>query len=258
MVEVFNSELPSFDCRLKARKGVNDYSAWRTHMKILIIEDDENMVDYIKKVFNIGWPEAEFIFAYKGKDGINLVEREMPDVVLLDLGLPDISGFDVLKQIRHHTEMTIVLITVRDDESDIVEGLTLGADEYIIKPFRQLELLARVRALTRRKMTLSEDLSISYGPLKFGKSIREIIYKDREIGVTLTEGRILHKLIKSKGKVVTSDDIAKLIWGERFHSSINVKSYVHRIRQKLENDPANPSLIIDEPGVGYYIKIADN
>jgi two-component system KDP operon response regulator KdpE len=98
-------------------------------MKILIIEDDENMVDYIKKVFNIGWPEAEFIFAYKGKDGINLVEREMPDVVLLDLGLPDISGFDVLKQIRHHTEMTIVLITVRDDESDIVEGLTLGAVE---------------------------------------------------------------------------------------------------------------------------------
>jgi two-component system KDP operon response regulator KdpE len=226
-------------------------------MKILVIEDDENMVDYIKNVFNAGWPEAEFIFAFKGNDGINLVDKEMPDVVLLDLGLPDMSGFDVLRQIRHHTEMTIVLITVRDDESDIVKGLTLGADEYIIKPFRQLELLARVRALTRRKMSLSEDLSVSYGPLKFGKSIREIIYKDRAVEVTLTEGRILHKLMASGGKVVTSDDIAKLIWGERFYSSINVKSYIHRIRQKLEDDPANPSLIINEPGVGYYIKLPD-
>lgn len=257
MVEVHNQDLSTFDCRLNTHKGVIDYSAWRTHMKILIIEDDENMVDYIKNVFNVGWPEAEFIFAYKGTEGINLVDREMPDVVLLDLGLPDMSGFDVLKQIRHYTEMTIVLITVRDDESDIVKGLTLGADEYIIKPFRQLELLARVRALTRRKMSLGEDLSIVYGPLKFGKSIREIIYKDKEIEVTLTEGRILHKLMTGKGNVVTSDEIAKLIWGERFYSAINVKSYIHRIRQKLEDDPANPYLIINEPGVGYYIKIQD-
>ncbi len=257
MVEVFRGDLSLFDCKINTHKSVIDNSTWRTHMKILIIEDDENMVDYIKNVFNVGWPEAEFISAYKGKDGINLVDKETPNVVLLDLGLPDMSGFDVLKQIRHYTEMTIVLITVRDDESDIVKGLTLGADEYIIKPFRQLELLARVRALTRRKMSLSEDLSISYGPLKFGKSIREIVYKDREIGVTLTEGRILYKLMESKGKVVASDEIAKLIWGERFYSAINVKSYIHRIRQKLEEDPANPSLIINEPGVGYYIRLPD-
>src|SRR5690606_2906813 len=98
--------------------------------------------------------------AHNGKDGIGLVEDEKPDIVLLDLGLPDMSGFEVLKQIRHNTEMTIVLMTVRDDESEIVHGLTLGADEYIIKPFRQLELLARIRALTRRKLSALEDLSI--------------------------------------------------------------------------------------------------
>ena len=257
MVEVYTDGLSLSNYKINSNRRTIDNSTWGTRMKILIIEDDENMVDYIKNVFNVGWPEAEFISAYKGKDGINLVDKEVPDVVLLDLGLPDMSGFDVLKQIRHYTEMTIVLITVRDDESDIVKGLTLGADEYIIKPFRQLELLARVRALTRRKMTLGEDLTISYGPLKFGKSIREIIYEDNVIGVTLTEGRILYKLIESKGTVVTSDDIAKLIWGERFYSAINVKSYIHRIRQKLEVDPANPSLIINEPGVGYYINLAD-
>jgi DNA-binding response OmpR family regulator len=90
--------------------------------------------------------------------------------------------------------------------------------------------------------------------LRFGKSIRDIFYKDREINVTLPEGCILHKIIESRGKVVTSDEIAKLIWGKRFYSAINIKSYIHRIRQKLENDPANPALIINEPGVGYFIK----
>jgi DNA-binding response OmpR family regulator len=256
-VEVFFSGAPLFTCEVDSVEKAIKNSVWRTPMKILIIEDDENMVDYIKNVFNVGWPEADFISAYKGKEGVNLVEKEMPDVVLLDLGLPDMSGFDVLKQIRHFTEMTIVMITVRDDESDIVKGLSLGADEYIVKPFRQLELLARVRALTRRRISLSEDLSVEYGPLKFGRSIRDLIYKDREVNVTLTEGRILHKLIESKGNVVTSDEIAKLIWGERFYSAINVKSYIHRIRQKLEDDPANPSLIVNEPGVGYFIKLQD-
>jgi DNA-binding response OmpR family regulator len=256
-VEVFFSGAPLFTCEVDSVEKAIKNSVWRTPMKILIIEDDENMVDYIKNVFNVGWPEADFISAYKGKEGINLVEKEMPDVVLLDLGLPDMSGFDVLKQIRHFTEMTIVMITVRDDESDIVKGLSLGADEYIVKPFRQLELLARVRALTRRRISLSEDLSVEYGPLKFGRSIRDLIYKDREVNVTLTEGRILHKLIESKGNVVTSDEIAKLIWGERFYSAINVKSYIHRIRQKLEDDPANPSMIVNEPGVGYFIKLQD-
>ncbi len=256
-MEVFFSGAPLFTCEVDSVEKAIKNSVWRTPMKILIIEDDENMVDYIKNVFNVGWPEADFISAYKGKEGVNLVEKEMPDVVLLDLGLPDMSGFDVLKQIRHFTEMTIVMITVRDDESDIVKGLSLGADEYIVKPFRQLELLARVRALTRRRISLSEDLSVEYGPLKFGRSIRDLIYKDREVNVTLTEGRILHKLIESKGNVVTSDEIAKLIWGERFYSAINVKSYIHRIRQKLEDDPANPSLIVNEPGVGYFIKLQD-
>ncbi len=257
MAEVFHPDLSLSDCKVDIFKDAIDYASWGAHMKILIIEADDNTVDFIKNVFDVGWPEAEFVFAHNGKDGIGLVENEKPDVVLLDLGLPDMSGFDVLKQIRHNTEMTIVLMITRDDESDIVQGLTLGADEYIIKPFRQLELLARIRALTRRKLSAQEDLSISYGALKFGKSIRQVIYKGREIDVTLTEGRILHKLIESRGKVVTSDEIAQLIWGERFYSSVNVKSYIHRIRQKLEEDPANPTLIINEPGIGYYIKLQD-
>jgi DNA-binding response OmpR family regulator len=222
-------------------------------MKILIIEDDENMVDYIKNVFHIGWTEADIIYAYKGKDGINMVEKEKPDVVLLDLGLPDISGFDVLKEIRKFSDVTVIIITVRNDESTIVKGLSLGADEYLVKPFRQLELLARVKAFTRRKITPNENLSVCYGPLKFGKSIRDVIYDDKKINVTITEGRILHKLIEAQGKVVHTDEIAILIWGERFYSSINIKSYIHRLRQKIEEDPRNPTVIITEPGIGYFL-----
>jgi DNA-binding response OmpR family regulator len=222
-------------------------------MKILIIEDDENMVDYIKNVFNVGWPEADFISAYKGKEGINLVEKEMPDVVLLDLGLPDMNGFDVLKGIRKLSDVIVVIITVRDDESTIVKGLSLGADEYLIKPFRQMELLARVKAYTRKKIDQNTNLSVGYGALKFGKSLRDVIYNGKTINVTITEGRILYKLMEAKGKIVRTDEIAKLIWGEHFYSSINIKSYIHRLRQKMEENPANPTLIITEPGVGYFL-----
>jgi DNA-binding response OmpR family regulator len=222
-------------------------------MKILIIEDDENMVDYIINVFNLGWAEAEVTYAYKGKDGIEMIENKPPDVVLLDLGLPDMSGFDVLKKIRKFSDVTVIIITVRDDESTIIKGLSLGADEYLIKPFRQLELLARVKAYTRRKINQNENLAIGYGSLKFGKSLRDVIYNDKIINITITEGRILHKLIEAKGKIVRTDEIAKLIWGEHFYSSINIKSYIHRLRQKMEEDPANPALIITKPGVGYFL-----
>lgn len=223
-------------------------------MKILLIEDDENLADYVKNVFNTGWVEVDLICAYKGKDGIEAINRENPDVLLLDLGLPDINGFEVLRRVRHIDKMTIIILTVRNEESDIVKAFNIGADGYIVKPFKPMELLARVKALTKHQKSSGEDLSISSGGLRFGSSIRHIFYKDKEITITLTEGRIIHKLMENRGKVVASNEIAKLIWGEHFVSSINIKSYIHRLRQKIENDPKNPELIQTEPGIGYYIR----
>jgi two-component system response regulator VicR len=224
-------------------------------LKVLLIEDDENMVDYIENVFDIGWPEAEFLFAYNGQKGLDLTIEESPDLILLDLGLPDINGFEVLKQIRNLSSIPVMIITVRGEESDVIKGLSLGADEYIVKPFRQLELLARIRALVRRQPQAKEDLSIGYGPLHFGESLCDIIYGKREITVTPTEGRILYKLIKNKGKVVTTSDIAREIWGKYPDSTGNVKTYIYRLRKKLENEPENPKLILSKPGIGYFIKV---
>ena len=175
-------------------------------MKILIIEDDENIVDYIRNVFQIGWPKAKIISTHLGQRGIELVGREAPDVVILDLGLPDLDGFEVLKQIRLFSSVLIIILSVRGEEPDVVKGLGLGADEYVVKPFRQLELLARVRALARRQKPLKQDLSIVYGPLRFGYSLCDVVYGEGEITLTNTEGRILYELMAKKGGVVTHSE----------------------------------------------------
>jgi DNA-binding response OmpR family regulator len=120
-------------------------------MKILIIEDDRAIVELISLSFQVGWPEAELISSHLGKEGIELVESRCPDIVILDLGLPDISGFEVLRGLRRFTAVPIVILTVRSEEADVVKALEWGADEYIIKPFRQLELLARIKSLMRRQ-----------------------------------------------------------------------------------------------------------
>ena len=119
-------------------------------MKVLIIEDDRDIVDVIKLAFDIRWPDAKIVSTHLGERGIELVEEESPDVVILDLGLVDVSGFDALKRIRMFSNVPVLILTVRAEESDIVRGLEWGADDYMVKPFRQLELLSRIRALVRR------------------------------------------------------------------------------------------------------------
>lgn len=226
-------------------------------MKILLIEDDENMVDYIKNVLDIGWPEADFLYAYNGKKGMNIASEQSPDIILLDLGLPDINGFNVLKQIREVSSVPVMIISVRGDEADVIKGLTLGADEYVVKPFRQLELLARLRALVRRQQHADQDLSVGCSSLHFGDSICDVIYGERKITVTSTEGRILHKLIENKGKVVATSEIAREIWGDFPGSTCNVKTYIYRLRKKLESAPETPKLILSKPGIGYSIGVHD-
>src|ERR1035437_10589731 len=136
-------------------------------MKILIIEDDQQIVEAITLAFQIRWPEAKLVSTPQGEKGIELVENEKPEIVILDLGLPDINGFEVLKQIRLFSDIPILILTARTEESDIVKGLEWGADDYMIKPFRQLELLSRIKALTRRTGPVAEDRPLTSGQLRF-------------------------------------------------------------------------------------------
>lgn len=221
-------------------------------MKILVIEDDQQIIEAITLAFQIRWPEAKFISTQHGEKGIELVENEKPDVVILDLGLPDINGYDVLKQIRMFSDIPILILTARTEESDIVKGLEWGADDYMIKPFRQLELLSRIKALTRRRATTDSEVPISVDQLNFNPLTGQLSYNNKEISLTPTEGRILHHLMRNAGQVVTHSSLADAVWGEDYPGAVDsLKVYIRRLREKLEVEPQNPQLILTKAGVGY-------
>lgn len=220
-------------------------------MKLLIIEDDDEIVEAISLAFQIRWPEAKIVSTRYGKKGIDLVESELPDIVILDLGLPDINGFDVLRKIRLFSKVPIIILTVRAEEADIIKGLEWGADDYIIKPFRQLELLARIKAQIRRK-DQPEGEKIVSGPLQLDSATGQLYHKNREINLTVTETRILSHLMRNTGHVVTHTSIAEAVWGDDYPGAAdNLKVHIRRLREKIEENPSSPALIITKPGIGY-------
>lgn len=223
-------------------------------MKALIIEDDAEIVEAITLAFRIRWPEAALVSAGLGETGLEMVETEKPDVVILDLGLPDINGFEVLKQIRLFSDVPILILTARFEEADIIKGLEWGADEYITKPFRQLELLARVRALLRRGSSLGDQTILTCGQLRFNPTALQAFNGGREINVTRTEGLILECLMRNGGHPVAHSSLAEAVWGTDFlDAGQSLKVYVRRLREKIEADPSQPEIILTRPGAGYLI-----
>jgi two-component system, OmpR family, response regulator VicR len=222
-------------------------------MKVLIVEDDKEIVDAITLAFQIRWPEAKVVSTRLGRKGIELVETENPDIVILDLGLPDISGFEVLSQVRLFSHVPIIILTVRSDESDVVKGLEWGADDYILKPFRQLELLARVKAMIRRQ-TPSEEETIVSGPLHLDATSGQLRLDGREIELTITESRILAHLMRNAGHVVTHSSLAEAVWGNDYPGAADsLKVHIRRLREKIETNPSQPKFILTKAGVGYFL-----
>lgn len=223
-------------------------------MKVLVIEDDVEITECIKLSFKIGWQNAKIMTTAHGKKGLTLVDEFSPEVVLLDLGLPDISGFDVLKQIRQFSTVPVIIMTVKSEEMDIVRGLELGADEYLVKPFGKIELLARVKAMLRRSKPTMDKTSFIYGPFEFTYSFRKVKYKDKEVSLTATEGIILKMLIENSGQIVGYETLAERIWGEYYPGAIeSLRVYMSRLRKKIGDSHDNPSVIIGHPNMGYSI-----
>ena len=223
-------------------------------MKVLIVEDNRDIVETISLALQIRWPEAKLVSTHLGEKGIELVESESPDIVILDLGLPDISGFEVLKQIRLFSVVPIIILTVRAEEADIVKGLEWGADDYVVKPFSQLELLARVKAQIRGQ-TRSREEPLVCGPLSFDPSTRQLLYDGKEIALTRTEAHILRHLMNNAGRVVTHSSLAEEVWGEDYPGAADsLKVHIRRLREKLEADPSQPQLILTKAGIGYFLK----
>ncbi len=222
-------------------------------MKVLLIEDDREIVEAISLTFQIRWPEAKVVSTRFGEKGVELVESEAPDIVILDLGLPDISGFEVLRQIRLFSHVPTIILTVRADEADIVKGLEWGADDYITKPFRQLEFLARVKALIRRQHPWEEE-TLAYGPLRLETTSGQLHHDSQEIALTVTESHILEHLMKNAGHVVTHLSLAEAVWGDDYPGvADSLKVHIRRLREKIEVDPSQPQLILTKTGVGYSL-----
>ena len=222
-------------------------------MKVLVIEDDKEIVDAISLAFQIRWPEAKVISTRLGQKGVELVESESPNIVILDLGLPDITGFEVLRQIRRFSAVPTIILTVRAEEADVVKGLEWGADDYITKPFRQLELLARVKSMIRRHSP-SEETALVFGKLRLDNETGQLHMGEKEIALTVTENNILGFMMKNEGRVVTHSNLAEAVWGDDYPGATDsLKVHIRRLREKIEEDPGKPRIILTKTGIGYFL-----
>ncbi len=224
-------------------------------MKALIIEDEMSIIEAINVAFEFRWPEVKLVSAITGKDGIEKVRIESPDIVILDINLPDISGFSVLKKVREFSSVPVIILTVRSEDADILKGLETGADDYVIKPFNILTLLARIKAVLRRtdRVSLKENSAFVSPRLKIDVVNQKVRVDNRLVKLTPVEYRLLMLLAKNRGKMVSHKSIMQEIWGREFDGRTqNIRIYVQRLRKKLFDSP--PSLIINEHGAGYSVR----
>ncbi len=224
-------------------------------MKVLIVEDSPEVVEIVRLCFDLRWPGTVVISTALGNEGVELVETESPDVVILDLGLPDIDGLDALKEIRSFSDIPIVILSVRDDEVSRVKGLEMGADDYVVKPFSHMELLARVRAVLRRSQMpqlRGGEKPMVLGGLMIDFAGREITQRGENVQLTPTEWRMLTELVRNEGKVLSYEALLRRVWGDDYVGDTEyIKKYIYRLRQKLEDDPESPRIILSARGMGY-------
>ena len=207
----------------------------------------------ISTCFEMLWPDSIIVSVSQGKKGIELVETESPDLVLLDIGLPDMDGFEVLRRIRFFSSVPTIIETVEDQEVDCIRGLELGADDYITKPFSYMELLARVKAVLRRSQLVEfkgGEANFVSGNLTINFTTREVRLGDEVIKLTPTEYRLLYLLVRNKGQVVTQRKLMQQVWGEDYIENTDyLRAYIRRLRDKLQDNP--PQMILTEHGLGY-------
>lgn len=222
---------------------------------ILVVDDEAPIVEILK--FNLTKSGYKVLAAYDGEEGLNLAISEKPDLILLDVMLPKMDGFEVCKKIREKQSTPIIMLTARDEEVDKVLGLELGADDYITKPFSVRELLARVKANIRR--TVSDDKPVADGELITFESLTinpsryEVSKSGTVIDLTLREFELLKFLAVQPGKIFTRETLLEKVWGYEYFGDVRtVDVTVRRLREKVEDNPASPNFIMTKRGVGYY------
>ncbi|MCA9974554.1 MAG: response regulator transcription factor [Anaerolineales bacterium] len=220
-------------------------------MKALIVDDDLALADVI--AFTLGRAGFETILAHDGQAALERWRAEAPDVIILDLNLPKLDGFAVCRRIRAEDDTPIVMLTVRNEDDDVVQGLTLGADDYVVKPFSPRQVVARVEAVLRRSSTPpSTPDPIVAGDLILEMSRLELC-RGEKVLTTLTrlEARLLEILMSNCGQVLTTERLIEYVWGVSGGDRSMLKQLVYRLRHKVERDPTQPQYLETVPGVGY-------
>ena len=224
----------------------------KTRTGVLVI-DDEPQIRRLLRVTLEGNGYQVFDAA-TGEEGILQVAQRRPEVVLLDLGLPDLDGVTVLKRLREWSQVPVIVLSVKDRENDKIAALDHGADDYVTKPFNSGELLARLRVVKRRAQP-SPDLAVfRSGPVEVDLTARKVMVNGKEVKLTATEYSLLRVFVQHAGKVLTHRQILREVWGPNYLEQTHyLRVYMAHLRDKLETDPARPELFITEPGVGYRL-----
>jgi len=222
---------------------------------ILLIEDEPQMRRFLRTA--LGSNDYRLIEAETAKSGLALAASRNPDVILLDLGLPDRDGLDVARELRGWSAVPIIVLSARGREEDKVKALDLGADDYLTKPFGVDELLARIRVALRHATpaNAAPQPVFEVGGLRVDLPARRVWRSGQEVHLTPTEYKLLTTLVRHAGKVLTHRQLLKEVWGSSYaNQSHYVRVYLAQLRQKIEEDPARPRLLLTEPGVGYRLR----
>ena len=223
-------------------------------MKILVVDDEPDVIEVVNLCFSLRWPDAETTSASTGEEALTLIEQDRPDFILLDINLPGMDGFHLCQEIRAICDVPIVMLSARDSEVDKVRGLEMGADDYITKPFSHLELLARVRAVVRRYQNQMPSVGEVFesGNLRIDYASRTVSVSGDQVRLTPTECSLLFHLSRNAGRVLPHQTLLAKVWGREYTDEIDyLKVYIRRLRQKLEGDPEMIGRIVSERGVGY-------
>jgi two-component system, OmpR family, KDP operon response regulator KdpE len=221
--------------------------------KILVVDDEPRMVQLIS--MNLKLEGFQVVTASDGYQGVERVTRDIPDLVLLDIMMPDMDGYETLKKIREVSAVPVIFLSVKGEEHDRVRGLDSGADDYITKPFSPRELISRIRAVLRRTeaeinnhrsvIVVDSDLTINFDR-------RLVLVRGKEVRLRPTEYRLLYQLVTNAGKLLTHETLLSRVWGPEYNDEDQyVRLYITYLRQKIEQDPKNPKYILSERGLGY-------
>lgn len=228
-------------------------------LRVLAVDDEPRYTWAMRAILEgAGY---EVLVASNGNTALQTAALEQPDLILLDVKMPDITGIEVCRQIREFSNVPIIMLTALAEESDKVRGLDAGADDYVTKPFSAAELLARVRSVTRRatlSVAVPEEEKLTIGRLEIDLVMKRVEVAGKEIQLTPTEYRLLTQLASQPGRIFSPDDLLTRVWGTAaVGDSHLLRQVIYRLRQKLQIDPADPQLVVNRPGVGYTLAKPD-